>query len=93
MVRRGELHAPRRAGLHGAGRAVQLLWEDVVCGAAEAMLLPVLPLLVPWQACDQLGWTTGWTGTVESGTLAYGGAWSSSACTAFGYREYRRNAG
>jgi hypothetical protein len=81
MVRRGELHAPRRAPLHGADRAVQVLWEDVVYGAAEGMLLSVLPLLVLWQACDQLGWTTGWTGTVGSGALAFGGSLVVIACT------------
>ena len=89
MVRRGELHAPHRMRLHGAGRAVQVLWEDVIYGAAEGMLLSVLPLLVLWQACDQLGWTTGWTGKAGSGALAFAGSLFVIGVHHLGYREYR----
>jgi hypothetical protein len=89
MVRRGELHAPHRTRLHGAARAVQVLWEDVVYGAAEGMLLSVLPLLVLWQACDQLGWTTGWAGRVGSGALAFAGSLVVIGVHHLGYREYR----
>lgn len=89
MVRRGTLHAPLGTRRHGMGRAVQVLWEDVVYGAAEGMLLSVLPLLVLWQACDQLGWTTGWTGKVGSGALAFAGSLVVIGVHHLGYREFR----
>ena len=57
-----------------AAGAIQVLWEDAVYGAAEGMLLSVLPLLVLWQTCDQIGWTTGWTGKAGSGALAFAGS-------------------
>ncbi len=41
---------------HALGRAGRLLWEDVVYGASEGMLLSVLPVLTVWQALERLGW-------------------------------------
>jgi hypothetical protein len=49
LVRRGRLHAPPRRRLHGRSREVQVLWEDVIYGASEGMLLSVLPVLGPAQ--------------------------------------------
>jgi hypothetical protein len=89
MVRRGTLHAPSGSRLHGWKRAFQVLWEDVVYGAAEGMLLSVLPLLALWQAGDQLGWTTGWGGKVGTGALAFAGSLFVIGVHHLGYREYR----
>jgi len=65
--------APAAGRLHGRTRARQLLWEDVVYGASEGMLLSVLPVLTVWQALERLGWTVGWTGKLGAGALALGG--------------------
>ena len=49
---------PRPEGSQLVGR---LLWEGVVYGFAEAVLLATLPVLAIWQATDALGWTdTAW---------------------------------
>src|SRR5215207_8308373 len=37
---------------HGAELAGRLLWEGVVYGTAEAILLATLPVLALWQAAD-----------------------------------------
>ena len=44
---------PRRPG------ALTAFWESVVYGAAEGVLLSLLPALVMWQALAAVGWTTG----------------------------------
>lgn len=51
---------------------VRLLWEGVVYGTAEAILLATLPVLAVWQAADALGWTdTAWA---RAASGAVGGA-------------------
>lgn len=89
MVRRGELHARHGTRRRAVDRVVQVLWEDVVYGAAEGMLLSVLPLLVLWQTRDQLGWTTGWAGKAGSGALAFAGSLFVIGVHHVGYREFR----
>ena len=89
MVRRGRLHAPHGTRLHGVSREAQVLWEDVIYGTSEGMLLSVLPLLVLWQTCHQLGWTAGWSGKLGSGALAFAGSLLVIGVHHLGYREYR----
>jgi hypothetical protein len=89
MVRRGTLHAPPGTLLHGSKRVAQVLWQDVIYGAAEGVLLSVLPLLVLWQSFDRLGWTTAWAGKVGSGALAFAGSLFVIGVHHLGYREYR----
>jgi hypothetical protein len=50
------------------------LWEDVIYGASEGMLLSVLPVLVLWQMSERLGWTAGWDGKLGAGALAFAGS-------------------
>ena len=47
--------APRPEGLRLVGA---LLWEGLVYGMAEGLLLSVLPVLITWQALSSLHWTT-----------------------------------
>jgi hypothetical protein len=89
MVRRGRLHAPHGMRLHGRSREAQVLWEDVIYGASEGMLLSVLPLLALWQMFDRLGWTAGWGGKLGAGALAFGGSLVVIGVHHLGYREYR----
>lgn len=67
----------------------RLLWEGVVYGAAEAILLATLPVLAVWQGADALGWT-GWPwAKIASGALAVVGALFVIAVHHLGYREFR----
>jgi hypothetical protein len=81
--------APTEGPRHGLSRAGQVLWEDVVYGASEGMLLSALPVLMVWQALDRLGWTGGWTGGLGSGALAMGASVVVIAVHHLGYREFR----
>ena len=45
---------PRPGGPRLVGR---LLWEGVVYGSAEGLLLATLPVLSVWQGAEALGWT------------------------------------
>lgn len=77
---------PRPEGRQLVGR---LLWEGVVYGFAEAVLLATLPVLTVWQATDALGWTdTAWA-KVGSGALAVLGALFVILVHHLGYREFR----
>lgn len=66
-----------------------LLWEGVVYGAAEGLLLSVLPVLATWQALSALGWTSGWIGVVFSGLLALVASLFVIVVHHLGYREFR----
>jgi hypothetical protein len=50
--------------------AFALLWEAVVYGTAEGLLLSVLPVLVTWQAFAAHGWTSGTGKPLVAGTAA-----------------------
>jgi len=77
---------PRPEGRQLAGR---LLWEGVVYGFAEAVLLATLPVLTIWQATDALGWTdTAWA-KIGSGALALLGALFVILVHHLGYGEFR----
>lgn len=59
LVRRMPTGRSRPEGSQLVGR---LLWEGVVYGTAEAILLATLPVLAVWQATEALGWTdTTWS--------------------------------
>ena len=80
---------PRPEGSQLVGR---LLWEGVVYGFAEAVLLATLPVLAIWQATEALGWTdTAWA-EVGSGVLAVVGALFVILVHHLGYREFRARA-
>ena len=74
---------------HGAELAGRLLWEGLVYGTAEAILLATLPVLAVWQAADALGWTdTAWQ-NAASGAVATMGALFVIVVHHLGYREFR----
>ena len=83
---------PARPHPWGAPLVGRFLWEGVVYGTAEAILLATLPVLAIWQATDVLGWTnTGWAKAI-SGALAVVGALFVIAVHHLGYREFRHRA-
>jgi hypothetical protein len=79
---------PRPEGPRLVGR---LLWEGVVYGIAEGLLLATLPVLVVWQGAEALGWTDPGVGAIASGALAIVGALFVIAVHHLGYREFRRS--
>jgi hypothetical protein len=76
----------RPEGLQLAGR---LVWEGVVYGAAEGLLLATLPVLIVWQGGEALGWTDTTIQAVGSGALAIVGALFVILVHHLGYREFR----
>jgi hypothetical protein len=78
--------APRPAGLRLVGA---LLWEGLVYGMAEGLLLSVLPVLITWQALASLHWTESWYGIVMSGVIALVASMFVIGIHHLGYREFR----
>ncbi len=89
LVRRLPAGRPRPEGSQLVGR---LLWEGVVYGSAEGVLLATLPVLAVWQATDALGWTDTTWAKVGSGALAVVGALFVILVHHLGYREFRTRA-
>ena len=78
--------APRPEGLRLVGA---LLWEGLVYGMAEGLLLSVLPVLITWQALSSLHWTESWYGIILSGIIALGASVVVIVVHHLGYREFR----
>ena len=66
-----------------------LLWEGLLYGAAEGMLLSALPVLAAWQTFHSAGWTNSTLGAVGSGVLAIGASAVVIWVHHLGYREFR----
>lgn len=65
-----------------------LLWEAVVYGIAEGILLSALPVLITWQMIHGLGWS-GATGTIAEWTLPIVASVAVIIMHHVGYWEYR----
>jgi hypothetical protein len=72
----------------GGSLGVALLWESVVYGIAEGVLLSTLPVLITWQMIHGLGWT-GLAGTVALWTLPIVASLGVIIVHHLGYWEYR----
>ncbi len=77
---------PRPEGIRLVGA---LLWEGLVYGMAEGLLLSVLPALITWQALSSLDWTQSWYGIILSGIIALLASVIVIMVHHLGYREYR----
>ncbi|HEU4356524.1 MAG TPA: hypothetical protein VFT27_13125 [Actinomycetota bacterium] len=84
---------PEHPHATGARLVGLILWEGVVYGIAEAVLLATLPVLAVWQACADLGWTDGGLAKIGSGALATFGALFVILVHHLGYAEFRTQAG
>jgi hypothetical protein len=89
LVRRLPAH-PHAGGTRLVGL---LLWEGLLYGLAEAVLLSTLPVLAVWQALVALGWTNGGWAKGGSGALAILGAVLVILVHHLGYAEFRTKAG
>jgi hypothetical protein len=86
-------HLPARPRAHGTRLVGLMLWEGLVYGVAEGLLLATIPVLTVWQACASLGWTDGAFATVGSGALAVLGALLVILVHHLGYAEFRTRQG
>lgn len=71
---------------HGVGGRAGL-WEGVVYGAVEGLLLSALPVLIVWQGLAALEWT-GWLG-IGAAAAALAASAVVIVVHHLGYREYR----
>lgn len=78
--------APGPAGLRLVGA---LVWEGIVYGSAEGLLLSVLPVLITWQVLSAFGWTQSWLGVILTGTIALIASLVVIVVHHLGYREFR----
>lgn len=81
---------PKPAGRSMMGMSGAILWEGLLYGAAEGLLLSVLPVLAAWQTFQLLGWTGTIPGAIGSGVLALVASAVVIYVHHLGYQEYRR---
>jgi len=72
----------------GGPLALALLWEAVVYGIVEGVLLSALPVLITWQMIDGLGWS-GAAGALAGWTLPILASVVVIVVHHLGYPEYR----
>jgi hypothetical protein len=72
----------------GKRLATTLVWEGVVYGTAEGLLLSVLPVLVTWQAFAAHGWSNGTGRTLVAGTAAMAASLAVIVIHHLGYRGF-----
>lgn len=84
---------PARPHARGTRLVGLMLWEGVVYGIAEAVLLSTLPVLAVWHALVDLGWTSDGWGKLGSGAFAIAGALLVILVHHLGYAEFRTEAG
>ena len=68
---------PASAHTQGLALALDLLWQGVVYGLVDGLLLSVLPVLATWQALSLLGWTERWPRRIAAGRWRWPQACSS----------------
>jgi hypothetical protein len=76
--------------LTGRRFAVALLWESLVYGITEGVLLSVLPVLITWQMIHSLGWS-GAGGAIARWTLPMAASIAVIVIHHLGYWEYRNH--
>jgi hypothetical protein len=92
VVAPGVRRLPRGPRPHGVGLIGPMIWEGLVYGFAEAVLLATLPVLSIWQGAVAAGWTDRIAGSVAAGCLAVFGALVVVFVHHMGYREFRGSA-
>ena len=80
---------PAHPHASGGKLAGLMLWEGIVYGIAEGVLLSTLPVLAVWQATVDLGWTDGAWEKIGSGTLAIAGSVLVILVHHLGYAQFR----
>jgi hypothetical protein len=86
-------HLPPHPHPTGSRLAELMVWEGLVYGIAEGVLLSTLPVLVIWQALGDLGWTDGGWAKIGAGVLAILGSLLVILVHHLGYAEFRGKEG
>lgn len=89
MTAANRRRVPRAAHRSMLATTETLVWEDLLYGAAEGLLLSALPVLAAWQSFQLLGWTGTTAGDVGSGVLAFLASVFVIWVHHLGYREFR----
>jgi hypothetical protein len=79
---------PAGQPLHGRKLVVAMLWEGVVYGIAEGLLLSTLPAFMTWEMINSLGWS-GLGGGIAQWTLPIVASVAVIVVHHLGYWEYR----
>ncbi len=82
---------PKPSRRRGGRMLAAFAWEGVLYGAAEGLLLSVLPVLATWQTVQLLGWTDTAAGAIGSAALAVLASAVVIWVHHLGYAEYRRS--
>lgn len=64
------LMQPSSPSPEGLDLAFNLTWLGLLYGAADALLLSILPVYATWRALSVRGWTDRWAGRFAAGALA-----------------------
>jgi hypothetical protein len=80
---------PGGSPARGMRRAGLVLWEDVVYGTAEGLLLATLPTVAIWHAASIAGWTGSTIGNIGAGVAAVVGSLVVIVGHHLGYPEFR----
>jgi hypothetical protein len=86
----GMTKLPVTRRLTGRRLGVALLWEGVVYGTTEGVLLSALPVLMAWQTIHSLGWS-GTSGAIARWTLPVAASIVIIIVHHLGYWEYRNH--
>jgi hypothetical protein len=70
--------------------ASTIAWDGLVYGAAEGVLLSVLPVLVTWQMLSSNGWGSGWR-SLAAAVAAIAASVAVIVVHHLGYPDFRRN--
>jgi hypothetical protein len=88
MIRR----LPKRDAPSGLEWAERFVWEDVLYGAAEALLLAVYPVITLWRVATAAGWTDTGAGKVAAGIVVIVGSLLIILVHHLGYAQFRTRA-
>jgi hypothetical protein len=83
---------PAREHPRGMRLASLFVWEDLIYGTEEALLLATLPVLAAWQAMADLGWTDGAWAEIGCGVVAIVAALIVILVHHLGYAQFRARA-
>ena len=88
LIVNGQAASPRD---HGFSFAWDIVWLGIVYGAADALLLSILPVYAVWQASKDLGHTDSWTGKIGTAAVAMAASLLLTTAYHLGFTEFRNS--
>jgi hypothetical protein len=68
---------------------VDVVWLGVVYGAAEALLVNVVPMMAAWRAFKDAGWTASWSGKISAAAFTMASNLLVTSAYNLGFPEFR----